>query len=75
MTPTAISHQIRTLEDYLGFALFHRLTRALDLTAEGRAMLPKVREGLDCFAAAVASTAPISWPRSSSGDIDGVTRR
>jgi LysR family transcriptional regulator, glycine cleavage system transcriptional activator len=56
VTPTAISHQIRTLEDFLGFPLFHRLTRALDLTAEGRAMLPKVREGLDCFAAAVAST-------------------
>jgi LysR family glycine cleavage system transcriptional activator len=56
VTPTAISHQIRTLEDYLGFALFRRLTRALDLTAEGRAMLPKVREGLECFAAAIEST-------------------
>ena len=56
VTPTAISHQIRGLEDYLGFALFHRLTRALDLTSEGRAMLPKVREGLECFAASIEST-------------------
>lgn len=56
VTPTAISHQIRGLEDYLGFALFRRLTRALDLTAEGRAMLPKVREGLECFAAAIENT-------------------
>lgn len=53
VTPTAISHQIKLLEDYLGFDLFLRLTRSLKLTAEGEAMLPKVREGLECFAAAV----------------------
>lgn len=56
VTPTAVSHQIRGLEDYLGFPLFHRLTRALELTREGRAMLPKVRDGLECFAAAIEST-------------------
>lgn len=56
VTPTAISHQIRGLEEYLGFYLFRRLTRALELTHEGRAMLPKVREGLECFAAAIEST-------------------
>ena len=56
VTPTAISHQIRGLEGYLGFALFHRLTRALELSAEGRVMLPKVREGLECFAASIEST-------------------
>ncbi|WP_313953644.1 transcriptional regulator GcvA [Accumulibacter sp.] len=56
VTPTAISHQIRGLEEYLHFPLFHRLTRALELTREGRAMLPKVREGLECFASAIEST-------------------
>lgn len=56
VTPTAISHQIRSLESYLGFALFHRLTRAIELTAKGRAMLPKVREGLESFATAIEST-------------------
>lgn len=56
VTPTAISHQIRSLEDALGFPLFHRLTRAIELTAKGRAMLPKVREGLDAFAAAIETT-------------------
>jgi LysR family glycine cleavage system transcriptional activator len=56
VTPTAISHQIRGLEEYLDFPLFHRLTRALELTREGRAMLPKVRDGLQCFAAAIEST-------------------
>jgi len=54
VTPTAISHQIRGLEAHLGCALFRRLTRALELTAQGAALLPKVREGLDSFAAAVA---------------------
>ncbi len=53
VTPTAVSHQIKSLEDFLGLTLFHRLTRALELTPHGLAMLPKVREGLACFAEAV----------------------
>lgn len=53
VTPTAVSHQIKLLEEILGIALFHRLTRSLELTSGGQAMLPKVREGLACFAAAV----------------------
>ena len=56
VTPTAISHQIKLLEEFLGLPLFHRLTRALELTAQGEAMLPKVRAGLECFAAAVEHT-------------------
>lgn len=52
VTPTAVSHQIKLLEGFLGQPLFHRLTRALALTPQGEAMLPKVREGLTCFAAA-----------------------
>ena len=58
VTPTAVSHQIKGLENFLGVVLFRRLTRALELTPEGEAMLPKVREGLSCFAAAVESTRP-----------------
>lgn len=45
VTPAAISHQIKALEDYLGTPLFRRLTRALDLTEEGHAMLPKLQQG------------------------------
>jgi LysR family glycine cleavage system transcriptional activator len=56
VTPTAVSHQIKMLEDFLGLELFRRLTRSLELTLEGEAMLPKVREGMECFAAAVEST-------------------
>lgn len=53
VTPAAISHQIKALEDFLGTPLFRRLTRALELTEEGRAMLPKLKEGFECLAAAV----------------------
>lgn len=56
VTPTAISHQIKQLEDHLGTPLFQRLTRALQLTPAGEAMLPKIREGLECFAAGVERT-------------------
>lgn len=56
VTPTAVSHQIKLLEHFLDMALFRRLTRALELTPHGEAMLPKVREGLECFAAAVERT-------------------
>lgn len=56
VTPAAISQQIKTLESYLGLSLFRRLTRALELTEHGIAMLPKIREGFECLAAAVEST-------------------
>ena len=32
VTPAAVSHQIRMLEDYLGVQLFHRYNRALEVT-------------------------------------------
>lgn len=56
VTPAAVSQQIKNLEKYLGVSLFQRLPKALQLTEEGLAMFPKVRDGMDCFAAAVEST-------------------
>lgn len=56
VTPAAVSQQIKALEDYLGVPLFRRLTRALRLTPQGEAMLPKIREGFECFAAAIDTT-------------------
>jgi len=53
VTPTAVSHQIKSLEEFLDLPLFRRLARALELTPQGEAMLPKVRAGLECFAVAV----------------------
>ncbi len=53
VTPAAISHQIKALEEFLGVVLFRRLTRALRLTDAGQAAFPKVREGFDNLAEAV----------------------
>jgi LysR family glycine cleavage system transcriptional activator len=53
VTPGAVSHQVKLLEAHLGLPLFRRLTRALELTPEGHAMLPKVREGLESLLEAV----------------------
>lgn len=39
VTPSAISHQIRTLEDFLGVPLFHRTNRRVLLTDTGRGYL------------------------------------
>ena len=53
VTPAAISHQMKILEEQLGVQLFRRLTRAIELTEVGRSFLPKLREGFDAFAQAV----------------------
>lgn len=44
ITSTAVSHRIRALEEWLGVKLFNRLTRSLELTKEGEAYAPLVRE-------------------------------
>lgn len=53
VTATAISHQIRLLEQTLGLRLFHRETRRVRLTAAGAVLLPVLRDGFDAFAEAV----------------------
>ena len=47
VTPAAISHQIKGLEEHLRLRLFRRLTRGLELTRAGQALLPKLRDGFD----------------------------
>lgn len=42
VTPSAISHQVRLLEEWLGFRLFNRDTRSLELTESGKRYLDKV---------------------------------
>ena len=54
VTQAAVSHQIRTLEDWLGTPLFRRLTRALRLTEAAQAALPLMTESFDQLADAVA---------------------
>jgi LysR family glycine cleavage system transcriptional activator len=52
VTQTAISHQIRGLEERLGVRLFRRLPRGLLLTEEAQRYLPPVRDAFDRIAAA-----------------------
>lgn len=52
VTPTAVSHQVKALEDHFGVKLFHRLTRSLRLTSEGEAYAPLVRAAFETLAEA-----------------------
>lgn len=51
VTPTAISHQIRLLEQYCGKTLFRRRPRPLSLTDAGGRLFPVVRGSLEAIAA------------------------
>lgn len=46
VTPSAVSQQIRQLEDFLGFRLFRRLPQQVELTREGMALAEVVKECL-----------------------------
>ena len=50
VTPSAISHQIRLLEQHCGQALFRRRPRPLTLTWAGEQLFPVVHDGFDKFA-------------------------
>lgn len=54
VTPTAVSHQIRRLEQALGIALFQRQPRQLHLTAVGAELYATLRDGFDAFAAVIS---------------------
>jgi LysR family glycine cleavage system transcriptional activator len=47
VTHSAISHQIKALEEWLGVPLFRRLNRSLTLTEAGQAYARPVRESLE----------------------------
>ena len=46
LTQSAVSHRIRGLEEELGLSLFKRLTRRLELTAQGRALAHRVEQAI-----------------------------
>lgn len=54
VTLSAISHQIRQLEELLGVPLFHRTRKGLVLSTEGQLILPDVQEGFDHLASALS---------------------
>lgn len=51
LTATAISHQIRSLEQQIGHPLFERRARSVRLTGMGASYLPEVREALERLSA------------------------
>jgi len=53
VTRAAVSHQIKNLEEYVGFPLFERHTRSISLTPAGAVALPKLREGFNNISDAV----------------------
>jgi len=54
-TQSAVSYQIRILEEALGVALFTRERRAVVLTPEGKRLLPAVQRGFGEIEAGIAS--------------------
>ncbi|RST52849.1 LysR substrate-binding domain-containing protein [Variovorax sp. DXTD-1] len=53
VTPSAISHQVRALEETLGRPLFRRLTRQLALTPAGQRLFDDLRAGFDALEAGI----------------------
>lgn len=60
VTPAAISHQVKGLENYFGQRLFRRLKRGLELTRAGQVLLPKLSEGFVRLGDAVAELRSIA---------------
>jgi LysR family glycine cleavage system transcriptional activator len=56
MTQTAVTYQIKLLEEFLGDTVFLRRPRALKLTETGEKLLPKVAEAFTLLTEAVQST-------------------
>lgn len=55
LTQSAVSRQIKALEEALGLQVFRRLHRTVDLTAEGQHLFGSVTRGLDDISACLAA--------------------
>lgn len=60
VTPTAISHQIRTLEEHTGLQLFVRQVRQVRLTDAGAQLYPVLEEGFNAFEAVLERLTHVS---------------
>src|SRR3569832_2975060 len=59
LTQSAVSHQLKALEDALGLPLVERATRPLGLTAAGRRLLPLAHAALPQVEAALRGLAKL----------------
>jgi DNA-binding transcriptional LysR family regulator len=57
VTPSAVSHGVRTLEDALGLPLFHRDPRGLRLTPAGETLLPEASRAFEALSRCVEGLA------------------
>lgn len=57
LTPSAVSHQMKELEELLGVQLFERKTRALELTTAGHTLLEEVEPLLEALDRSVTQIA------------------
>lgn len=62
VTPSAVSQQIRHLEDFLDTRLFRRLTRRVELTREGAELAGQVKEALFILTSACAQVSDPDKP-------------
>ncbi|HZB91434.1 MAG TPA: LysR family transcriptional regulator, partial [Stellaceae bacterium] len=53
VTPSALSHTMRQLEERLGVRLLHRTTRSVSLTDAGQRLLERLRPAIDEIAGAL----------------------
>lgn len=58
VTPSAVSHQVRELEEQLGCQLFVRSHRRIELSAEGRRFRERLSPALDALQEACDSVSP-----------------
>src|SRR5471032_3506841 len=61
VTPSAVSHHIQQLEDFLGVPLFQRYAGRAVLTVAGRTYSREVEQAFAAIANATSLIAPQSW--------------
>ncbi len=60
MTQAAVSHQIKSLEDFLGLKLFRRRNRSLLLTEEGQSYFLDIKEIFSQLTEATRKLEPVA---------------
>jgi DNA-binding transcriptional LysR family regulator len=61
VTPSALSHSMRQLEERLGLRLLNRTTRSVSLTDVGLRLHVRLRPAIDQIAGVLSAIAPLRW--------------